>query len=204
MYLLFTTFTLVFEESYGFSSGSVGLSFMGIGVGSLAGLMMFAWSSDRMLKRRTEQADAISAAAGEQSGGMKPEYRLPMIIPSLVLIPGGLFMYGWTAEYHVHWIVPIIATAFIGVGNIAVFMTIVTYVVDCFTIYAASALAANAVVRSVMAAVLPLAGQKMYLKLGLGWGNSLLAFVAIGLLPIPIVLLLWGERIRKRFEIKNL
>lgn len=204
MYLLFTTFTLVFERSYGFSSGSVGLSFMGIGIGSLTGLIIFAWGSDRMLKRRTEQADAITAAAGQQSAGMKPEYRLPMIIPSLVLIPGGFFMYGWTAQYHVHWIVPIIATSFIGIGNIAVFMTIMTYVVDCFTIYAASALAANAVIRSVMGAVLPLAGQKMYLKLGLGWGNSLLAFVALGLLPVPITLLMWGERIRKRFEIKNL
>lgn len=204
MYLLFTTFTLVFENTYGFSSGSVGLTFMGIGVGSLVGLIFFAWTSDRMLKRRTEKADAIAAAAGEQSGGMKPEYRLPLMVPGSVLIPVGFLIYGWTAKYHVHWSVPIISTGLIGIGNISVFMTISTYLVDVFTLYAASALAANAVIRSLFGAVLPLAGQKMYLALGLGWGNSLLAFVAVALLPLPIVLMRWGEQIRRRFELKNL
>jgi MFS family permease len=204
LYLLFTTFTLVFEEQYGFSAGSVGLTFMGLGVGSLAGLFYFAIASDRMLKRRTAEADALAETAGEQSAGMKPEYRLPMMIPGAALIPAGLLIYGWTAKYHVHWIVPIMSTALIGIGNMAVFMCISTYLVDAYTVYAASALAANTVIRSIMGAVLPLAGQKMYLKLGLGWGNSLLAFVAIALLPVPWVLLKWGEQMRKKFEIKNL
>jgi hypothetical protein len=92
----------------------------------------------------------------------------------------------------------------IGIGNMAVFMTISLYLIDAFAIYAASALAANTVIRSIMGAVLPLAGQKMYIKLGLGWGNSLLAFVALGIVPVPWVILMYGERIRKRFEIKNL
>jgi len=83
-------------------------------------------------------------------------------------------------------------------------MCISTYLVDAYTVYAASALAANTVVRSIMGAVLPLAGQKMYLRLGLGWGNSLLAFVAITLLPVPWVLLKWGEQMRKKFAIENL
>ncbi|TVY14273.1 Efflux pump radE [Lachnellula arida] len=204
LYLLFTTFTLVFEDSYGFSSGSVGLTFMGIGVGSIGGLIFFAFASDKILRRQTEKADAVAAAAGKQSAGMKPEYRLPMMLPGSVLIPMGFLLYGWTANYHVHWIVPIISTSLIGIGNLAVFMTVTTYLVDAFTIYAASALAANSVVRSVIGAVLPLAGQKMYLALGLGWGNSLLAFVAMALLPVPIVLMKWGERLRKKFELKNL
>jgi len=86
----------------------------------------------------------------------------------------------------------------------AVFMCISMYLVDTFTVYAASALAANTVIRSVMGAVLPLAGQKMYDTLGLGWGNSLLAFVALALVPVPWVLLKWGEPLRKRFAIKDL
>jgi len=96
------------------------------------------------------------------------------------------------------------ATALIGMGNISVFMCISTYLIDAYSIYAASALAANTVIRSVLGAVLPLAGQKMYLSLGLGWGNSLLAFIAIGLIPVPFVLMKWGEQLRARFAIKNL
>ena len=83
-------------------------------------------------------------------------------------------------------------------------MPIQTYLVDAFTIYAASALAANTVLRSLVGAVLPLAGQKMYDNLGLGWGNSLLAFIALAMVPIPWIFYKYGEKIRTspRFQIK--
>ena len=44
----------------------------------------------------------------------------------------------------------------------------------------------------------------MYEALGLGWGNSLLGFIAVGLIPVPILVLRYGEWLRNRFEIKNL
>jgi hypothetical protein len=79
-------------------------------------------------------------------------------------------------------------------------MSTQAYLVDAFTIYAASALAATTVTRSVMAAVLPLAAPKMYKALGIGWGNSLLAFLALACIPIPWLLLVNGESMRKRNE----
>ncbi|RFU34538.1 hypothetical protein B7463_g1771, partial [Scytalidium lignicola] len=204
LYLLFTTFTVVFEETYHFSSGSVGLTYLGLGIGSLGGLFSFAWASDRILKSRTAAADHAATTEGRESEGMKPEYRLPPLIPASVLIPAGFFLYGWTAHYHVHWIVPILSTAIIGIGNICVFMAIQIYLVDAYTVFAASALAANTVVRSVLGAVLPLGGQQMYDTLGLGWGNSLLAFIAVGMIPVPWALLKWGEVLRKKYNIDNL
>ncbi len=53
LYLLFTTLTPVFEQTYGFSAGSVGLTFLGLGIGSLFGLGFFAWSTDRVFKKTT-------------------------------------------------------------------------------------------------------------------------------------------------------
>jgi len=50
LYLLFTTFTPVFEETYHFSAGIVGLTFLGLGIGSLLGVGFFAWSTDRVFK----------------------------------------------------------------------------------------------------------------------------------------------------------
>lgn len=204
LYLLFTTFTIVFEETYNFSSGSVGLTYLGLGVGSLIGLFGFASISDRMLKSRAAAADRAAEAEGRPPEGMKPEYRLPPLIPCGFIIPAGFFLYGWTAYYRVHWIVPILSTALIGVGNLTVFMIVQVFLVDTYTVFAASALAANAVVRSVLGAVLPLAGQQMYDTLGLGWGNSLLAFIAVGLIPVPFALLKWGEKLRKKFNINRL
>ena len=191
LYLLFTTITEVFEQSYRFSSGSVGLTYLGIGVGSLFGVVIFGIASDKILK--------YMSAKGE----MKPEYRLPPMIPGSFLIPIGLFLYGWTAEKHVQFIAPIIGTSLVGFGLLATFMPIQTYLVDAFTIYAASALAANTILRSLIGALLPLAGRKMYATLGLGWGNSLLAFIALAMCPIPYIFFRYGERIRKskRFQI---
>lgn len=75
-------------------------------------------------------------------------------------------------------------------------MTINTYLVDAFTRYAASAVAASTVLRALFGAVLPLCGLPMYDKLGLGWGNSLLAFVSLALWPIPYLFFVYGEKIR--------
>ena len=209
LYLLFTTITEVFEDQYHFSQGDVGLTYLGIGVGSLIGVVVFGIASDKILKAKSKK------------GEMKAEYRLPPMIPGSFIIPIGcrlsstyticghanirvVLVYGWTAEKHVFWIVPILGTGVVGLGLLATFMPIQTYLVDAFTIYAASALAANTILRSLVGAVLPLAGQKMYATLGLGWGNSLLAFIAIAMFPIPVVFYKYGERIRKspRFQIQ--
>jgi len=39
MFLLFTTFPTVFQQHYGFSIGIIGLTYVGIGIGLLAGLI---------------------------------------------------------------------------------------------------------------------------------------------------------------------
>lgn len=83
-------------------------------------------------------------------------------------------------------------------------MTVSTYLVDAYTIYAASAMAANAVFRSLVGAILPLAGAPMYKALGLGWGNSVLGFISLALAPLPVVFYVYGERIRtsKMFQVQ--
>jgi hypothetical protein len=75
-------------------------------------------------------------------------------------------------------------------------MTIQTYLVDAFTLHAASALAANTLLRSIFGALLPLSGLSMYDELGLGWGNSLLGFLSLMMIPVPILFRIYGEKIR--------
>lgn len=73
-----------------------------------------------------------------------------------------------------------------------------------FMIYAASAIAANTVLRSLFGATFPLFGLQMYNQLGLGWGNSLLAFISLAMCPIPLLFYRYGEKIRThpKFQIK--
>lgn len=186
MYLFFTTMTFVFEGTYHFSSGSVGLSYLGIGVGLMVGMIYVGIASDIHIKR------------AQAAGGAIPENRLelPLTIPGAILLPAGVFIYGWTTDKQVHYIVPIIGTALVGFGNLTSLMTIQTYLVDAFTVHAASAIAANTVLRSIFGAFLPLAGLDMFDALGLGWGNSLLAFIALAMIPVPLFFRFRGEAVR--------
>jgi len=52
--------------------------------------------------------------------------------------------------------------------------------------------------------VLPIFGLRMYHALGLGWGNSLLAFISLPLIPVAFLILKYGETIRTKYPIKNL
>ena len=79
-------------------------------------------------------------------------------------------------------------------------MCIQNYLLDAYPQYAASVTAAMAVLRSLLGALLPLGGLQMYDALGIGWGNSLLAFVSLALIPIPLAFYAFGERLRRRFN----
>jgi hypothetical protein len=74
--------------------------------------------------------------------------------------------------------------------------------IDAYTKYASSAIAASSVLRSMAGALLPLAGIPLYDGLGLGWGNTLLAFLALGMGVLPLVFNRYGEAIRKRYVIE--
>jgi len=96
-----------------------------------------------------------------------------------IFIPIGFFISGWAAEKHVHWIVVDIGLVFIAASLISCFQSIQTYVIDAFTLYAASALAAITCVRALCGFGFPLFAPSMYNALGYGLGNSILAAVAI-------------------------
>ena len=97
LYILFTTFSWVFQRQYAFSSGATGLSFLGSRVDMLRGLLYSGTLSDRAIKKKI----AKNAKPG-------PEDRLPwcIVLPGSLSIHVGLFIYGWGVDKHVHWIVP--------------------------------------------------------------------------------------------------
>ncbi|KAH1665558.1 hypothetical protein KXX15_008390 [Aspergillus fumigatus] len=186
LYLLFTTITPVYQTTYQFSQGAAGLTYLGIGVGSLIGLLIFGTISDKILIYLTKQNDGVR----------EPEFRMPPLIPGSLFVPIGLFWYGWSAEKQLHWMMPIVGTGFVGFGMLASFLPIQTYLVDAFSEHAASVTASMTVVRSLIGAFLPLAGPAMYARLGLGWGNSMLGFIALTMLPLPVVFYYYGKKIR--------
>ncbi|KAK1842294.1 MFS multidrug transporter [Colletotrichum chrysophilum] len=188
LYLFFTTVAIVFTEKYGFSAGSSGLTFMGVGIGTVTGTLIVSFWGDK-----------VATSLSQKRGARTPEFRLPLMAYSVPVIPGGLLMYGWTAEKGVFWLVPMIGTFIVGVGILFVFGPLASYLVDAFTMHAASALAASTIFRSIFGAFLPLAGPPLYDALGLGWGNTILAAFALLMAPIPWVIMKKGELIRGKY-----
>jgi MFS family permease len=189
LFLLFTTFPSVFEAQYHFSAGVSGLSYLGVGIGMALGLGIFANVGDKLHKALGDSATP--------EGRLKP---MAWVVP---FIPIGIFWYGWSADKQTHWIVPIIGTSFFGFGLIWVIMPTQLYLVDAFgPEAAASALAANVIVRLLAAAFIPLAGPSLYASLGLGWGNSLLGFIGLAFVPVPVYFARHGEWLRERFAVK--
>lgn len=119
------------------------------------------------------------------------------MLPGGLLVPIGLFIYGWTTHYGVHWIAPDIGSLIFATGLIIGFQCAQAYVVDAYTKYSASATGAAAFLRTMAGFSFPLFAPKMYDTLGLGWGNSLLAFISLVMgLVAPVLLWKYGQKLR--------
>lgn len=191
LYYMITTFPTLFGEHYGFNAGEVGLTYIAQGVGCLIGQVAVGRFADWYIKR--QQA---------RNGNTTPEDRLPPAIVGYVVLAIGMLWFGWSAQVHAHFMVPIVGSGVVGLGLVGGFLVVQVYIVDTFTIYAASALAANNLIRSIVAAVLPLSGPAMYERLGYGWGDTILGFTALALAPTPLLLMKYGERIRTRWPVE--
>jgi DHA1 family multidrug resistance protein-like MFS transporter len=81
---------------------------------------------------------------------------------------------------------------------LVIFVVFVNYIIDSYLKYAASAIAANTILRSACAAASPLFTQYMFDTLGVGGAGSLVGGIGILLMPIPFVFYKYGATIRAR------
>ncbi|KAK7694478.1 hypothetical protein QCA50_001664 [Cerrena zonata] len=192
-YLMFTTFPPLFSETYHFSAGISGLAYLGLGIGFFIAAGLAASLGNVIYKKLSDKNGGIG----------KPEMRIPILILGSFFVPIGLFWYGWSAQAKLHWMMPIIGTAIFGFGFMMTFIPLQLYLVDAFT-YAASALAAVSVLRSLFGFAFPLFGAQMFEALGNGGGNSLLAGLTIVLgIPSPIWIYYYGESIRAKSSLNR-
>jgi hypothetical protein len=135
------------------------------------------------------------------TGIVPPEAMISMVCIGSILVPVGELWFAWTcAPASIHWILPILAGIPFGAGNTGVFIYSTTYLTHSYGIYAASALAGNSVIRSILGGVLPLAGDAMYSRLGANWAGTLLGLVEVAIIPIPFVFYKYGHKIRRKSE----
>ncbi|KAL4768460.1 major facilitator superfamily domain-containing protein [Aspergillus nidulans var. acristatus] len=187
LYMLFAAFPIVYQEGRGWNQGVGGLSFLGIMVGMLLAVVYSIVDNKRYVK-----------VEERNDGFAPPEARLHPCLPASIAIPVGLFWFAWTNYPSIHWMASIAAGAPFGFGMVLVFLGIMNYLIDAYTIFAASVLAANSVLRSLFGASFPLFTTYMYNNLGIHWASSIPAFLALACVPFPFLFYKYGPAIRKR------
>lgn len=141
LYIWFESFPIVFVGIYNFSLGLEGVAFLGILVGVFVVFPPFVWYQRKYVEPRFNA-----------NGELKPELRLPPSFVGALAIPICLFWFGWSSRPDIHWIMPIIGTAWFSVGAFLLFNSVMNYLSDSYPEYVASILAGNDFLRSALGA----------------------------------------------------
>ncbi|CAK5276604.1 unnamed protein product [Mycena citricolor] len=184
LYLLFFAYPITFAEIRGFSPGMTGVTFVSIIVGiSIA--MVCMPQQEKLYARVTVY-------------GTFPEARLyPMMVGAIVL-PIALFIFAFTGAYSwVNFMGPCVAGALFGFSMILIYVSANSYIVDSYSSYAASAIAAKTIMRSLIGSAVPLYVNQMFAHMGFQWAGLLLALISLLIGPIPFVFYVYGYRIRR-------
>ncbi|KAK7057774.1 putative efflux pump antibiotic resistance protein [Favolaschia claudopus] len=190
LYIVFTSFATLWTEEYNQPTELSGLHYIACAAGEVAGTQIGGPLMDMLYHRMRERAP---------NGVPRPESRLLLTFPGWLLIGIGLLVYGWAAQYHVHW-AAIDAAVFVYMfGAQIADMPMQAYVMDVYSEHTSSALAANQFLASLTGFLFPLFAPAMYKALGYGWGNTVLALGGLFIaLPAPGLLWMFGERLRRR------
>ena len=192
-YSIYTNMQEIFSMMpYDFNSEQIGLLYLAPGLGFLTAVWFLVPRIDTVFNKLAEK----------NNGKALPEFRLPLANIGSVLIPVALFWFAWATEYRLNWFVTVFATYFYGIGQVMVFNCVQNYYIDAFAKYAASAIAAGAVFRSLLGGVVPLLAPALFQKLGYGWGISVFAFIGVAIAPSPLIFQYFGARIREKFKLE--
>ncbi|KAL8814460.1 MAG: hypothetical protein Q9223_006314 [Gallowayella weberi] len=195
IYVILFTFlngyTFIFTETYGFSEGISGLSFIGIGVGlCLASLLVpFIY---RFAKRDLAKVKAEGVTR------LPPEFRLWFAMLGAPAIPISLFWMGWTARPSVSCWSPLLASVLFGYGILCVFISSYQYIIDSCETYSASALASVTLIRYVAAGGSIEYAIPFYTNVGVPWTMTILGAISALCVPLPYLFFVFGPRIRTR------
>lgn len=116
------------------------------------------------------------------------ERRIYFACVQSILLPAGLFWFGWTSYPSIPWIVPTLAIGCASMGIFSVYLAVFNYLADTYHRYASSAIAAQSCCkyssytainanhkgRNLLGGVFPLVATAMFTNLGYPGASSLL------------------------------
>jgi DHA1 family multidrug resistance protein-like MFS transporter len=183
LYLSYEAFPIVYQRR-GWSPIASSLPFLAVTLGIITAFIVCSVFFLTWYKKH-----AIT-----DQGSPNPELRLPPMIVGAAMLPLALLWFGWSEN--VHWVSQILANYFISLSLVLIFSCGIVYLVDLYQVHATSAISIHIVVRSLVAASFPLWSTPMFSRLGVSWSLTLLALMSLILVPVPILLYIYGQKIR--------
>ncbi|KAF7912563.1 uncharacterized protein EAF01_001584 [Botrytis porri] len=188
-YITLSTYSDIWTVEYHESISKSGLHYLAMCPGEIVGAQIGGPLLDLVFRRMKQRTNGVEM----------PEFRVPIIIPSFILIPIGILVSGWAAQKHAPWIVVDLGAFGLCFGMQISGQTLQAYVIDSYPYHTSSASAASQFLCGLTAFGFPLFPPRMYQVLGHGWGNSTLAFIAIAIgIPAPLGIWWYGPRLRAK------
>ncbi|OAA36131.1 MFS multidrug transporter [Beauveria brongniartii RCEF 3172] len=189
LYMQFTSIGIVFRSVYEFSSRQVGFVYVAVVAASILSATI-AVAQDPLLRRIWPQRPGASDNT--------PESRLLSTSVQSVLLPAGLFWFGWTSRPEMHWIFPVLAVGACTMGIFSIYLAVFNYLADTYGRYSSSAQAAQSMCRNLLAGIFPLFTHVMLRNLTYHGAGSLLGGLGLALTAVPWLLSFFGSQIRAR------
>ncbi|KAI9042626.1 MFS general substrate transporter [Aspergillus affinis] len=193
LYLNFSAIPLVFSTNHNFNVEQSGAVFSAVSIGSILATVMSVYQ------------EHLATRLGKMTG--TPEGRLYFTCVESVLMPIGLFWFGWTTFPSVPWIVPTLAIGCATMGIFTIYLAAFNYLADTYHRYASSAIAAQSFCqnptvpcicsmhsltvkhagRNVLAGIFPLVTNAMFTNLGYPAASSLLGGIVCTFVPDDVL-----------------
>ena len=206
LYAFVTTIPWIFSHYYGFSSTGQSLSYLGVTLGTLIACVPFILIDTCFYQKRLREWEAASSSSAHNphhDQQLPPENRLiPAMVGSLPL-PVSLLIAGWTAQYHVHWIIPILFQGAAMLSSLLIYASANLFMLDTYgPLYGASASGAMMLTRYTLSFAFPMFTVQMFKALGVGWAMTVLALLSLLMAPIPWIFGVFGERLRRKSKLE--
>ncbi|KPM41351.1 putative transporter [Neonectria ditissima] len=195
LYILLSTLSTLWVDQYHQSVEISGLHYIACALGEIAGSQIGGPLMDYIFRRMQASRDTSSRT----DELYVPEFRIPLMFPGAFVAPFGLLLYGWTAQYQLHWLVVDVGVFIVTFGMQIAGMPLTAYVIDAYGEHTSSAAAAQQFLKSLTAFLFPLFAPKMFEVMGYGWGSTSMALAGLSLgFPAPLILWYYGARLRAK------
>ena len=185
--VLNATASLILSSTYSFSASMVGVAYVSPLIGVALGAAYTGFFGDAFIVRK----------ARANGGIMESEHRLWLFVPSLVLIPFGLILWGVGAAQGVHWVGPVFAMGVIGMTNTIGLQLSVAYCIDSYRALSGEAIITVILVRNTMSFAIGYGITPWVMGMGLQNCFITAAFVGMAQVGSVFVMMRYGKRLRE-------